>query len=130
MPVTIPADGAWPSYMSHAARAFSSEESAAGIDESVDPLTRGQFSAAAMAFDRAFAAAARDLRRPLAQLRDELLHPLPAPGEFVRFAFHLRSEDGHAPSLADRGVDARHEKWPPFGCPSYPVPGRNPDLKQ
>ena len=64
--------------------------------------------------------------RPLPQLGHEPLHPLAPPGEFVRFALHFGRENGHRPSLADPDVDARHRKWPPFGCPSHPISGRNP----
>src|SRR5438874_5886731 len=55
------------------------EKGAARIDETVDPLPGRQLAACAVPLDRALSAAACDLRGPLTQLRDELLHPLAAP---------------------------------------------------
>ena len=72
------ADGASPSYMSQAASARELEERRARVDEPVDPLARRQLAARAVPLERPLAAAARDLRRALAQLGDELLHPRPA----------------------------------------------------
>src|SRR5437868_5326463 len=54
------------------------EERAARIDEPVDALARRQLPARAVPLDRSVAAAARDLLRPLAQLRDESRHLLGA----------------------------------------------------
>ena len=53
------------------------EEGAVRVAEEVDPLARGQLAAAAMPLRRSLAAAPRDERGPLAQLRDERLHPFP-----------------------------------------------------
>jgi hypothetical protein len=46
--------------------------------------------------DGALPAPGGDLRRPLAELRDELLHPRAATLERLRGAIDLRGEDGHA----------------------------------
>ncbi len=46
-----------------------------------------------VALHRLLAAAERDLRRALAQLGDELLHPRPAPRELVGAAIDLRGKD-------------------------------------
>ena len=71
------------------------EEGGAGVDEPVDPLARGQLPARAVPLDRALTAAARDLRRALAQLGDEALHPL-APGrELVRVTLGPRRQERH-----------------------------------
>ena len=72
----MPAEGASPSYSSQAASALSSRKAVPRVDQPVDPLARGELAAGPVALDRLLAAALRDLRRPLAQLRDELLHPL------------------------------------------------------
>ena len=50
------------------------EEGGARVDESVDPLARGELPARAMALDRLLAAAGRDERGALAQLRHEPFH--------------------------------------------------------
>src|SRR5918995_6622530 len=57
------------------------EEGAARIDEPVDTLARGELPSRPVPFARALAAAARDVRRPLAELRHERLHRLRAPRE-------------------------------------------------
>ena len=75
IPVTIPAEGASPSYSSQAASAFSSRNARPGIDEPVDPLPRGQLPARAVPLDGLLAATGRDERRALAELGDEPLHP-------------------------------------------------------
>src|SRR5262249_12710921 len=59
------------------------EEGRTGVDEAVDPLAREQLSTRPVTFDRTLAAAACDLRRPLAQLGDEALHPGSAAFELV-----------------------------------------------
>ena len=74
------------------------EERRVGIDQPVDPLARRELAAGAVLLEGLLAAPAGDLRRPLAQLRDELLHPRPALLERVR-ALGLRGECGHAMSL-------------------------------
>ena len=56
------------------------EERGARVDEPVDPLARGHLPAGAVALDRGGAAAERDERGALAQLRDERLHPRAAGG--------------------------------------------------
>ena len=71
------------------------EEGRAGIDEPVDPLSRRQLAARAVPLGRLLAAAARDLRRALAQLGDELLHPLAPARELLGVAVELRGQDGH-----------------------------------
>jgi hypothetical protein len=72
------------------------EERRAGVDEPVDPLAREQLAAGAVPLDRALAAACGDLRRAVAQLGDERLHPgLPA-GKIVR-ALDARLEQRHRP---------------------------------
>ena len=48
-----------------------------------------------MALDRLLPAALRDERSPLAQLRDERLHPLPTRAKRVGRAIHLRREHRH-----------------------------------
>ena len=94
MPVTIPADGAAPSYSSQAASAFSSRNAVPGIEQPVDALAGRQLAARAVALDGLLAAAARHERRALAQLGDERLHPLGAPGEGL-VALDLGGEQRH-----------------------------------
>ena len=72
MPVTIPADGAWPSYRSQAASAFSSRNAEPGSTSRSMRSRAGQLAARAMALDRRLAAARRDERRSVAELGDEL----------------------------------------------------------
>ena len=57
----------------------SSRNAVPGSTQPVDPLAGGQLAARAVPLDRLLAAAARDLRRALAQLGDERLHPRPPP---------------------------------------------------
>ena len=76
------------------------EEGRVRVDEPVDPLARGELAARAVALDRLLAAAARDLRRALAQLGDERRHPLAPARELVGAALDLRREDGHGRSLS------------------------------
>src|SRR5207248_826537 len=70
------------------------EERAAGVDDPVDALTCGQLSARAVALDGFLAAAAGDERRALAQLGDELLHPLSAAIVLIG-PLDVGLEDGH-----------------------------------
>ena len=65
-----------------------------GVDEPVDPLARRQLAARAVPLDRLLAAAVRDRRRALPQLRDERRHPLVPPRELVG-ALHLRGQHRH-----------------------------------
>ena len=95
MPVTIPADGAWPSYRPPGGERVQLEEGRVGVDEPVDALPRRELPARAVPLERLLAAAARDLRRPLAQLRDEAGHPLAAAGEQVAFPLDLRRQHRH-----------------------------------
>ena len=53
------------------------EERSARIDEPVDAFAHGELSARGVALHRLLAAAERDLRSPLAELRDKRLHPFP-----------------------------------------------------
>ena len=89
IPVTIPADGACPSYSSQAASAPSSRKARARIEQPVDPLPGGQLAARAVALDGLLAAAGGNLGRALPELRDERGHPLLAGGEDVRLALDL-----------------------------------------
>jgi hypothetical protein len=59
--------------------------------------------------DRALAAAARDLRRPLAQLGDQRLHALAPRREDIGVALDPRGQQSHGaePSAAGRWRDAR-----------------------
>ena len=84
MPVTIPADGACAVVDLPRGERAELEEGGARVDEPVDPLAREQLAARAVPLDRLLAAAARDLRRALAQLVDERLHPRAPPLELVR----------------------------------------------
>ena len=87
MPVTIPADGAWPSYTLPGGQRGELQERRVRVDEQVDALAGGELAARAVPLDRGFAAAARDLRRALAQLLDERGHSLaPAREEVARLA--------------------------------------------
>ena len=74
--------------------------------EPVDPLAGGQLPARAVALDRFLAAAARDLRRALAQLGDERLHPLGAAREGL-VALDLRGEESHAGEPNEPSAGAR-----------------------
>jgi len=65
-----------------------------------------------MALQRFLAAAAGDLRRPLAQLCDEAGHPLPAAGKQVALALGLRRQHRHRSgayplSLGEGSADTR-----------------------
>jgi hypothetical protein len=60
------------------------EERRVRVEQAVDSLARGQLAARAVLLERALAAAARDLRRALAQLGHELLHPRATLAELVR----------------------------------------------
>ena len=71
------------------------EESAAGVDEPVDPLARGHLPARPVALDRLLAAASPDLSSAFAQLGDECLHPVAALRERLGLAFDLRRQQRH-----------------------------------
>src|SRR5205823_7430626 len=75
------------------------EECASRVDEPVDPLARRQLPARPVPLDGPLAAAACDLRSPLAQLRDETLHALAASGVLVGRALDLRAENGYGRTL-------------------------------
>src|SRR5215510_6575257 len=78
------------------------EERAPGVDEPIDPLARGQLAPRAVPLDRFLATATSDERGSLAQLMDELLHPLlPARVLFVRH---------------DVGLENRHDVSLPWRC--------------
>ena len=66
------------------------EEGRAGVDEAVDALAREQLSARAVALDRPLSASSGDLRRALAQFRDELGHARLSLLEQVGFLHNLR----------------------------------------
>jgi hypothetical protein len=53
-----------------------------------------------VALDRLLAASARNLRRTLAELREERLHSLAALREDVGFVLDMRREDAHTVSVA------------------------------
>ena len=93
IPVTIPADGAWPSYSVPGGERRELEERGVRVDEPVDPLARGQLPARAVALDRALAAAARDQGRALAQLGDERAHPLAPAREEVAVSLDLGGQE-------------------------------------
>ncbi len=86
------------------------EECAAGIDEPVDALARGELPAGPVPLGRLVAPSLGDLPRAFAQFGHEPLHPLAPPGELLALALHLRGEDGH-----------RHE---PIAGQSGEAPGR------
>ena len=75
MPVTSPAPGASPSYMSHAASGDSSRNGEPGIEQRVDALANRQLALLAVAFEVARAAALARRGHALAQLGDERGHP-------------------------------------------------------
>ena len=79
------------------------EERRAGVDEPVDPLSRRELAARAMALHRCGAASRGDERGAVAELRDELLHPLRPPVECL-VAGDVGREDGHAVSSVTRTV--------------------------
>jgi len=83
------------------------QEGAPRVDEPVDPLAGGELAARAMALECLLAAAARHLRRALAQLGDEALHPFAPRGELVRAPLGLRGEHGHRVSLTGSAEDQR-----------------------
>jgi hypothetical protein len=70
------------------------QERGTRIEQPVDPLARGQLSARAVSLHRLVAPAAGDSFGSLAQLCDELLHPLPAAIVLVR-PLDVGLEDGH-----------------------------------
>ena len=70
------------------------EQRGARVDQPVDPLAGGQLAARTVPLDRLLAAAAGDERRPLAQLRDQRLHPLGAARERL-VALELGGEQRH-----------------------------------
>ena len=84
------------------------EERGAGVEQPVDPLAGGQLPARAVPLDAPLAAAARDLRRALAQLGDERLHA-PAPGAKASVSRSARvvSSAIAAPRLPNRRRRAR-----------------------
>ena len=95
------------------------EQSGAGVDQPVDPLTGGQLPARAVALDGLLAASTRDDGSPVAQLRDQRLHPLGAPREGLA-ALELRGEECHEISLtnglagADNGPVRRDVSFVPL----------------
>src|SRR5947209_1329585 len=108
-PVTMPAAGAPPLYMSHAARGESSRNAVSG---STRRSTRSR--AVSFPLERLLAAAARDLRRALAQFVDERLHPLPPTLEQL-VPIDSRGEHRHRASvlpppdaIVREGVEERH----------------------
>ena len=98
----MPALGAPPSYSSQAASAFSSRKAVPGSTSRSIRSRAGSLPRERCRSDRLLAAAARDLRRPLAQLGDELLHPLLPMRELTGVAVELRGQDGHVRSLSGR----------------------------
>src|SRR5205823_4548331 len=83
-----------------------------GIDEPVDPLAREQLAAFTVALDRTVSAARRDLRRTVAQLGYEGLHPRVPALEFVR-PLHMRLEQRHAAIIVLwRGAACRRRRRP------------------
>src|SRR5712691_3852960 len=74
------------------------QEGCVGIDQAVDPLAGRELAALAVPGNRLLAAAAGDERGPLAQLGDELLHPLAPPLEDL-VALRLGAEYGHVRTL-------------------------------
>ena len=70
------------------------EQRRAGVDQPVDPLTGSQLPARTVPFDRLLASTAGDERGPLAQLRNQRLHPLRAAREGL-VALQLGGEQRH-----------------------------------
>ena len=81
------------------------EERRAGVDEPVDALARGQLPARAVALHRGGAAAERDERGALSQLRDERLHPRLPAGELLRVRVDVGGDRRHR--WAHRSEDGR-----------------------
>src|SRR5262249_41831252 len=111
------------------------EERTAGIDEPVDPFSRGQLAPLAVPRQSLLAASARDLPRPLPQLGDEPFHP-GAPGlERVGTSLRLAREQRHERSLGVRKdeleeVAARAlEASPPVEVESAAIVGLDHDLQ-
>ena len=98
MPVTIPARGRVAVVELERGERVQLEERGAGVDEAVDPLARRELAARAMPLERLPAASACDERGALAQLRDELLHPLAPSSERV-VPGNGRLEHGHGREL-------------------------------
>jgi hypothetical protein len=76
------------------------EERRVRVEQPVDPLPGRQLAPRAMPLERFLAAAARDRRRPLAQLGHERRHSLTAVLEAVR-PFELGGQDGHGAKPTD-----------------------------
>jgi hypothetical protein len=70
------------------------QERRAGIDQPVDPVARSELPPRAVSLDRLLAAATRHVRRALAQLGHERLHPLCAAREGL-VALDLGGENRH-----------------------------------
>src|SRR5207237_10699818 len=81
------------------------EDGRGRVDKPVAPLPCRQLAPRAVPFRRLLAAAARDLRRALAQFGDELLHPLAPARELLGIAVELRGQDGHSRSLTPGAAD-------------------------
>ena len=79
------------------------EERRARVDESVDSLARGQLAAGAVALERALAAARGNERRPVAELVDELRHPL-RPTVEALVARDAARDHGHPDSSSTRSA--------------------------
>ena len=60
-PVTTPAPGAWPSYLSNAIRQPDFEEQTARVNQFVNPFSRGEFAVAMLLLDFLRAAARAQL---------------------------------------------------------------------
>src|SRR5207302_7862898 len=77
------------------------QERAAGIDEPVDPLARGQLPAGSMALGRLVPTATCDLRRALTELGHEAVHQLAAAVENVVALDHgLQNSHRQQPTIA------------------------------
>ena len=101
MPVTRPAHGASPSYMSHAASGESSRNARAGIDQRVDALAHRHLALLAMARDifRAAALPAPRSRRSRYSV-DERLHASRLAAEVRAARIDVRVETFHLPAAA------------------------------
>ena len=74
MPVTMPAPGASPSYMSHGGERRELEEGRPAVDEALDALARRELSSRAVALGRGLAAALASGLERRVQLVDEPAH--------------------------------------------------------
>jgi hypothetical protein len=96
------------------------EEGGAGIAQKVDAFAHGQLAARAMPFECVVTASAGDERGALAQLRDEVFHPLP-PCVERPVARDLRGEHPHRREPIEPRCQTLLNS-----CPTWTQPGKGP----